>query len=218
VADHPLSPGGVTLVVLDTCALLPPRLSDVLFDFALEGLYLPHWTAEIEVEFLRNYQAATGAVSAAGGARILRAFRSAASMRHEVFGHMDRVALDQVPTAIDEKDVHVASAALTLASAADPTIDKVFLVSANLTDLSPAALSGLGVAALSPGAFIDALYAAAPARIERALADTIIDLKDPPYTTAELLGALALHQAVATVKALSNAWGVAPEKKHRQPR
>jgi hypothetical protein len=76
----------------------------------------------------------------------------------------------------------------------------------------------LVVAALSPGAFIDALYAAAPARVERALADTIADLKDPPYTTAELLGALALHQAVATFKALSNAWGVAPEMKRRQPR
>ena len=50
VADQPLSPGDDTLVVLDTCALLPPRLSDVLFDLALEGLYLPHWTAEIEAE------------------------------------------------------------------------------------------------------------------------------------------------------------------------
>jgi hypothetical protein len=77
VADHPLSPGGDTLVVLDTCALLPPRLSDVLFDLALEGLYLPHWTAEIEMEFLRNFQTATGAASADGGARRLRAFRGA---------------------------------------------------------------------------------------------------------------------------------------------
>ena len=218
MADHPLSPGGDTLVVLDTCALLPPRLSDVLFDLALEGLYLPHWTAEIEVEFLRNFQTATGAASADGGARRLRAFRGAACMRHEVFGHMDPVALGQVPAAIDEKDVHVASAALMLARATDPSIDKVLLVTANLDDLSPAALSGLGVAALSPGAFIDALHGAAPARVERALAATITDLKDPPYTAAELLGALALHGAVATVKALSKAWGVAPEKKRRRPR
>ena len=34
---HPLSPGGNTLVVLDTCVLLPSRLSDVLFDLMLAG-------------------------------------------------------------------------------------------------------------------------------------------------------------------------------------
>jgi hypothetical protein len=218
VADHRLSPGGDTLVVLDTCALLPPRLSDVLFDLALEGLYLPYWTAEIEAEFLRNFQVATGAASPDGGVRRLRAFRGAARMRHEVFGHMDPSALARVPTMIDEKDVHVASAALTLARAADPSIDKVFLVTANLNDLPPVGLSALGVAILSPGAFIDALHAAAPARVETALGNTIADLKDPPYTAAELLGALALHGAVATVKALSKAWGVTPERKRRRPR
>ena len=63
MADHPLSPGGFSLAVLDACALLPPRVSDVLFDLALEGLYLPHWTAEIEDEFLRNFQAVTGAAA-----------------------------------------------------------------------------------------------------------------------------------------------------------
>jgi hypothetical protein len=31
---HPLSPGGNTLVIFDTCVLLPSRLSDVLFDAA----------------------------------------------------------------------------------------------------------------------------------------------------------------------------------------
>ena len=49
---HPLSPEGDTLAVLDACVLLPPRLSDVLFDLYLEGLYLPYWTRKIEDEFL----------------------------------------------------------------------------------------------------------------------------------------------------------------------
>jgi hypothetical protein len=104
------------------------------------------------------------------------------------------------------------------ARAADPSIDKVFLVTANRNDLPPVGLSALGVAIRSPGAFIDALHAAAPARVETALGNTIADLKDPPYTAAELLGALALHGAVATVKALSKAWGAMPEKKRRRPR
>ena len=52
---HPLSPGGNTLVILDTCVLLPSRLSDVLFDLMLEGLYFAYWTGDVETEFLRNW-------------------------------------------------------------------------------------------------------------------------------------------------------------------
>ena len=52
---HPLSPQGDTLAVLDACVLLPPRLSDVLFDLYLEGLYLPYWTRKIEDEFLKHW-------------------------------------------------------------------------------------------------------------------------------------------------------------------
>ena len=35
---HPLTPGGNTLVILDTCVLLPSRLSDVLFDLRLNDV------------------------------------------------------------------------------------------------------------------------------------------------------------------------------------
>jgi len=45
---HPLTPGGNTLVVLDTCVLLPSRLSDVLFDLMLQGLYFAYWTGDVE--------------------------------------------------------------------------------------------------------------------------------------------------------------------------
>jgi hypothetical protein len=213
VADHPLSPGGFSLAVLDACALLPPRLSDVLFDLALEGLYLPHWTAEIEVEFLRNFQAVTGAATSGGAARRLGAFRAATGMRHEIFGHISRV-----PAAVDKKDVHVASAALMLARSAEVGVDKVFLVTANLEDLPPGALAVQGVVTLSPGAFVDALHAADHERVQHALTRTLADLKNPPYTAAELLAALALHGASATVKALSKAWGVAPAKGRKRIR
>ncbi|MBA4178137.1 MAG: hypothetical protein C0505_16510 [Leptothrix sp. (in: Bacteria)] len=218
MADHPLSPGGFSLAVLDTCALLPPRLSDVLFDLALEGLYLPHWTAEIEDEFLRNFQAVTGAATSGGAARRLGAFRAAARMRHEIFGHMDGSAIARVPAAVDKKDVHVASAALTLARFAEAGVDKVFLVTANLEDLPPGALAIQGVVTLTPGGFIDALHVADPERVRRALTRTLADLKNPPYTAAELLAALALHGASATVKSLSKAWGVAPAKGRRRKR
>ena len=43
-----------TLAILDACVLLPSRLSDVLFDLMLEGLYFAYWTSGVEAEFLRN--------------------------------------------------------------------------------------------------------------------------------------------------------------------
>ena len=204
--------------MLDACALLPPRLSDVLFDLALEGLYLPHWTAEIEDEFLRNFQAVTGAATPGGGARRLGAFRAAARMRHEIFGHMDPSAIARVPAAVDKKDAHVASAALMLARSAAAGVDKVFLITANLEDLPPGSLAIQRVVTLSPGAFVDALHAADPERVQAALTRTLADLKNPPYTPAELLAALSLHGASATVKSLSKAWGVAPAKGRKRAR
>ena len=218
MADHPLSPGGASLAVLDACALLPPRLSDVLFDLALEGLYLPHWTTEIESEFLRNFQTVTAAAAVGGAQRRLGAFRAAARMRYEIFGHMAPSAIARVPAAVDRKDVHVASAALTLARSAEAGVDKVFLVTANLEDLPPGALASLGVVTLSPGAFVDALHAAAPERVQRALTRTLADLGNPPYTPAELLAALSLHGAAGTVNSLSKAWGVTPAKRRNRAR
>ena len=98
------------------------------------------------------------------------------------------------------------------ARSAEAGVDKVFLVTANLDDLAPGALEVHGVVTLSPGAFVDALNAADPERVQRALTRTLADLKNPPYTAAELLAALSIHGASATVKSLSKSWGVAPAK------
>ena len=160
----------------------------------------------------------TAAAAPGGGARRLGAFRAAARMRHEIFGHMDPSAIARVPAAVDKKDVHVASAALMLARSAEAGVDKVFLVTANLEDLPPGELAIQGVVTLSPGAFVDALHAADPERVQRALTRTLADLKNPPYTPAELLAALSLHGASATVKSLSKAWGIAPAKGRKRAR
>ena len=110
-------------------------------------------------------------------------------MRHEIFGHMDPSAIARVPATVDKKDAHVASAALMLARSAEAGVDRVFLVTANLEDLPPGELAIQGVVTLSPGAFVDALHAADPERVQRALTRTLADLKNPPYTAAELLAA-----------------------------
>ena len=131
---------------------------------------------------------------------------------------MDPSAIARVPAAVDKKDVHVASAALMLARSAEAGVDKVFLVTANLEDLPPGELAIQGVVTLSPGAFVDALHAADPERVQGALTRTLADLKNPPYTQAELLAALSLHGASATVESLSKAWGVAPAKGRKRAR
>ena len=55
MADHPLSPRGETYAVLDENVLLPPRLSDVLFDLQQAGIYHPRWTQDIENEVVRHW-------------------------------------------------------------------------------------------------------------------------------------------------------------------
>ena len=119
---HPLSPEGDTLAVLDACVLLlPPRLSDVLFDLYLEGLYLPYWTRKIEEEFLKHWAevikrstSAGVALAPDGGLRRLECFRSAVQRRHEIFGYEDPAVLRRVPKNVHEGDKHVIGAALSL--------------------------------------------------------------------------------------------------------
>lgn len=209
--DHPLSPGGQTLAILDTCILLPPRLSDVLFDLFLEGLYLPYWTKDIEAEFLKNWGNVVKMAPAGSDEKRLACFRAAARNRHEVFGYDKNEALRQVPPQVDQKDAHVVSAALVLRSVADHSTDKIMVITSNFAHMAPKQVEALGVEVIRPGAFIDKLCAAAPKRVEAALNRAISDLKSPPYTQAQLLGALKIHKAAATVRTFSKHWGVAPE-------
>ncbi len=53
-AEQPIVPIPV-YGVLDANALLPPRLSDVLFDMQGADIFKARWSAEIEQEFLRNW-------------------------------------------------------------------------------------------------------------------------------------------------------------------
>jgi len=85
---HPLSPGGNTLVILDACVLLPSRLSDVLFDLMLEGLYFAYWTSDVEAEFLRNWPQVHPDASKSGAKR-LKVFQRAVNNAHLITGYAD---------------------------------------------------------------------------------------------------------------------------------
>lgn len=203
---HPLTPGGNTLVILDTCVLLPSRLLDVLFDLMLEGLYFAYWTADVETEFLRNWPQVHPAASKSGVQR-LKAFQRATNNGHLITGYVDSRFMCRVPARVHANDRHLVAAALVLRNGLDeeenPAQHKVMVVSDNTKHLSVAETRKLGIEVIKAGAFLDRLFDAAPARTCLALAKSLSDLKKPPYSKAELVAALRLHGAKATAEGLT---------------
>lgn len=227
MVDVGLPKGNGTYAVLDANVLLPPRLSDVLFDLYLSGFYLPRWTQDIEIEFERNwtqvktglkgavlkaYKASNDGLEDALQARKrLSAFRNAVGVEWEILGHDETRIKDQVPAKVDKGDIHVVAAAIQLKSvlsAEGSPSDKVFIVSLNIKHLAVKETASLGINVIHPGAFIDQLFASDCERVEVALTKSLKDLKKPPYTQAELLEALALHGANNTVKHFKKYWNL----------
>lgn len=219
VADHPLSPGGTTLAILDACVLLPPRLSDVLFDLSLNGLFMPHWTESIEAEFLRNWKKVVKSGSHLSTQNLaqnrLNCFRNATLNRYQIFGEQSEALLAKVPAEVDLNDRHVVSAALALRMASEDSRDKIFIVTSNDVHMAKSKLMKMGISVVRPGVFIDALCSKAPLRVARTLAKVVSDLKNPPYTKEELLGALLVHGARLTVKSMSARWKLQPAPESR---
>ena len=145
---HPLSPNGATHALLDANVLLPPRLSDVMFDLCLEGLYSARWSEQIEEEFLRNWPRVVAKAKGELTARELGKEREKAQRRlscyqgavreYEVFGHDKDAVLKRVPGSVHAGDKHVAAASLVLLDYAEAPNDRVFLVSSNLSHLAVA--------------------------------------------------------------------------------
>jgi hypothetical protein len=138
---HPLSPGGSTLAILDVCVLLPSRLSDVLFDLMLEGLYFAYWTSDVEAEFLRNWPQVHPDASKSGAKR-LKAFQHATNNAHLVTGYNDAAFMSRVPVRVHKDDRHLVAAALLMVNGLDeeddPAQHKVMIVSDNTRHLAVA--------------------------------------------------------------------------------
>lgn len=208
--SHPLSPGGNTLVILDTCVLLPSRLSDVLFDLMLEGLYFAYWTGDVEAEFLRNWPQ-VHPDAAKSGAKRLKAFQRATNNGHLITGYDDIAFMTHVPARVHDNDRHLIAAALVLVNGLDeeddPALHKIMIVSDNTKHLAVADSRKLGIEVIKAGAFLDRLFATAPSRTSQAIAKSLSDLTKPPYSKAELVAALRLHGAKATADGLEDVGG-----------
>lgn len=203
---HPLTPGGNTLVVLDTCVLLPSRLSDVLFDLMLEGMYFAYWTADVEAEFLRNWPH-VHPDSPKSGAKRLKAFQRATRNGHLITGYGDNAFVSRIPARVHENDRHLIAAALVMAHGLDeeddPALHRVMVVSNNTKHLAVNDTRKLGIEVIKAGAFLDCLFDAAPHRTSQAIAKSLTDLTKPPYSKTELIAALRLHGAKACAAGLT---------------
>lgn len=201
-----------TLVLLDTCVLLKPRVSDVIMDLRAEGVFSAHWTENIDAEFLRNLHKIYE-VPLHKAQNRLRAMK-ARCPEWEV--PMSSADYEAVPGAVDPKDRHVAAAALALRHAADKDMEAdepgttydVILVTDNVQDLAKTPMKALGVRVMQAGAFLDATYKAEPEASTRAVLQAARDLKKPPYTVAELLQVLRQEGAKILVSRMSKALGI----------
>jgi hypothetical protein len=227
VHNHPLTPNGKTFALLDTNALIPPRLSDVLFDCAGQGMFLPRWTCKIEEEFLENWGDVVFNVQPsirkkrkaekrpppreylAGAQKRMAAFRAATGgFEWEILGYDDQDVIARVPESVDDGDVHLVAACLIQLDSLseEPGEHRLFLLSNNLKHLSIQTLKMLGIEVLMPGKFIDLLCMMDPVRLEKSFNITISDLKN--YSKVQLLSALSVHGATETVKNFSNKWAL----------
>jgi len=208
---HLLSPGGSTLVILDACVLLPSRLSDVLFDLMLEGLYFANWTSDVEAEFLRNWPVVHPAAAKSGPKR-LKAFQRATNHGHLITGYDDEAFMSRVPARVHKNDRHLVAAALVLINGLDeeddPALHHVVIVSDNTKHLAVADTRKLGIEVVKAGAFVDGMFEAEPQRSIHAISKSLSDLKKPPYSRQEMLAALRLHGARVTAAGLAPSWAI----------
>lgn len=223
---HPLSMGGETYALLDANVLLPPRLSDILFDLHLEQLFFARWTHEIESEFLRNFSKIMASsrktrsipdapdqkeIDIKKARQRLSSFQGAVKS-FEVFGHDQPFIEAQIPSGVHAGDRHVAAAALALLHYSNEFDDlrrnKIYLVSNNLKHLSVAQMGERGVSVVSPGDFIDLLMKAESSRVNASLVRSWGDLRAPSYTKDEFLEILESNGANESSAQLKRGWGL----------
>lgn len=211
--------------VLDANALLPARLSDVLMDLSIEGMYEARWSHSIEKEYVRNWSAVNRRLKGKAlqaykatqdyqddltkaGKRI-NAMRSAIGSEALLLGEDDPAQLALVPPKVHKGDKHVAASALILERSLVDGAERLgqcYLVTNNLRHLPVRSMAPLGVTVCTPGAFIDLLCQRDLGAFERALMHTIKSLKAPPMTQSQLLGALHINGAKGAAQCMSAHW------------
>lgn len=186
-------------------------------DMRGQEIFSAHWTEDIDDEFLRNMQHVFGISEKKSLAR-LNAMKRRCPEWNVPMSSLD---FKNVPDEVDPKDRHVAAAALALRASADEDREAaeprsscdVYLVTDNIKDMAKKQMSALGVKVITSGAFLSRVHRSEPGKSEQALLQAVSDLKHPPYTREELLGALQVPGARTMVAQLAKKWYVTPVKK-----
>ncbi len=166
------------IAVLDACVIYPPSLRDVLMWLAVVKVYEPCWTEAIHDEWMRSVLADRPEVNAEQLERTRRLMdqTSPKCLVQNYERHIPALALP------DENDRHVLAAAIE----ANASV----IVTCNLKDFPRRVLSDFGVHALSPDAFMEALFIQNRPRFLRGIRRHRASLKNPHKTADEYLSTL----------------------------
>jgi hypothetical protein len=165
------------VAVLDASALYPAVLCDTLLSVAQAGIYVPVWSEDILAELVRNLGPRIGDEAAQRRIQEMRiAFPEASAADYQ----------DLISVMTNHpKDRHVVAAAVVH--------EANRIVTVNLRDFPPAALSPLRIAAKSPDEFLSDLFADSPEEIQRTLEQQAARYRRLPMAVVGLLGELTKH-------------------------
>lgn len=180
--------------VLDACVLYPVSVADALMSLAVTGLYAAKWTTQIEVEWIRNLEAARPEL--AGRLDVRRDTMRQAVPDWEIPESAWRPLISALALP-DAGDVHVLAAAI--AGHAD------CIVTANLKDFPAEILAGHEMTAVHPDDFLVAQLDLDEIAALTAFKEMRARSKRPPYSPEEFADVLARNGLVATAQRLREA-------------
>lgn len=155
--------------ILDANVLYSAPLRDLLLQLAFVGLYQARWSAEIDDEWKRNLIAARPEL--ADSVERTRAAMHRALPDAHVTGYERLIGELSLP---DQGDRHVLAAAIEASAEV--------IVTFNLRDFPPSALSPYGLVAQHPDIFLQSLAATAPTEVLTAARECLGRLTQPPIT------------------------------------
>jgi len=180
------------VVIFDACVLYPAPLRDLLLRLALADLFQAKWTKDIHDEWMRNLLKNRPDLTR----ERLDKTREKMDLHVRdslVTNYEDLIENLKLP---DLNDRHVLAAAI---KASAQTI-----VTYNLSDFPPSAISKYGIDAAHPDDFLRQLLDLAPSKVIRTVQETRLSLKSPPKNSEEYLAILEKQSLPQTVSYLRN--------------
>lgn len=180
----------VATAFLDASVLYPAPLRDLLLELAVADFYRAKWSDAVHDEWTRALRRRRPDIAATRLERT-RSLMDAHVRDALVSGYEDLMPGIQLP---DPNDRHVVAAAIR--GEADT------IVTANLKDFPPSALSPCGLKAQHPDVFLAGLCRESPGRFREALERVRVRLRNPPVSREQHHEALRRADLNETVKAI----------------